>query len=154
MRFSSRYHNNPVSYAKKMFHKVPELLIPTPPSKIYHLRIGIYTGQELPGDSGMLHFVLGPYLLKTELKKSQNGMIEWYQTIESERIRLPMDITMCPDLVVYFCDKDYESHRKCFYRISPVSFMKRSKKRFELEKPRTFIAKLKEDQALDLVEDD
>ena len=154
VRMSSRDHENPMNKTLKMAFKPPEMMVPTPPSKTYTLRIDIYSGQELPGDKGMLHFVLGPYLLKTKVVEKQAGKMVWDETVELNRVILPMDATMIPDLVVYFADQDYESHRKCFFRVKAVKMLARSKKRYEKSKIRPKIVKLKEDYTLKLVEDD
>lgn len=154
LRMSSRDHDNPISRTVKMTYKPPEMLVPTPPSKTYTLRIDVYSGQELPGDSGMLHFTLGPYLLKTASVYKKNGKIVWDETVEMSRLVLPIDATMIPDLVVYFADKDYESHRKCFFRVKAIKILARSRKRYDTDKVNPQIVKLKEDSTLDLVEDD
>lgn len=154
VRMSSRDHDNPISRTIKMTFKPPEIVVPTPPSKTYTLRIDCYTGQELPGNQGMLHFVLGPYLLKTQIIKAQAGQITWDCTLELTRLVLPIDATMIPDLVVYFADKDYESHRKCFFRIKALKILTRSQKRYEKSRENPQIVKLREDQTLDLVNDD
>jgi hypothetical protein len=54
-----------------MVFKTPEMIIPNPPMKAYFLRIEIFTGQELPGHQGMLHFLIGPYYKKSKLVKSE-----------------------------------------------------------------------------------
>jgi len=131
VRLSSRDHDNPISRTVSMAFRPPELIVPTPPSKTYTLRIDCYSGQELPGEEGLLHFVIGPYLLKTAVVSRRNGKISWDQTVEMNRLLLPMDATMIPDLIVYFCDKDFESHRKCFFRIKALKILARNQKRYE-----------------------
>lgn len=154
VRLSSRDHDNPVSRTVKMAYRPPELIVPTPPSKTYTLRIDCYSGQELPGEEGLLHFVIGPYLLKTAVVSRRNGKITWDQTVEMNRILLPIDATMIPDLIIYFCDKDYESHRKCFFRVKAIKVLARNQKKYEETQVKPRIVKLREDQTLDLVEDD
>ena len=75
-----------------MAFRAPEMIIPNPPVKAYLLRIDVYSGQELPGKSGALHFSIGPYLKKTSIVESNAGIFEWNETIEFNRILLPKDI--------------------------------------------------------------
>jgi hypothetical protein len=137
-----------------MAFRAPEMIIPNPPVKAYFLRIDVYSGQELPGKSGALHFSIGPYLKKTSIVESNAGIFEWNETIEFNRILLPIDITQIPDLIVYFADQDYETHRKCFFRIKPPKILNRSRKRYETDFQAPSLVKFKEDDSLDLVPDD
>jgi hypothetical protein len=137
-----------------MAFRAPEMIIPNPPVKAYFLRIDVYAGQELPGQSGALHFSIGPYLKKTKIVQSKAGIFEWNETIEFNRILLPIDITQIPDLIVYFADEDYETHRKCFFRIKPPKILNRSRKRYETDFQAPCLVKFKEDETLDLVSDD
>lgn len=154
MRFSSRAHTDPKSYRMKMMSRMPEIALPTPPCKTYTLRCDIFNGQALPADSGLIHFSIGPYLIKSTKKTKVDGVITWEETLENNRIVLPVDPQMIPDLFVYFSDEDYESHRKCYLRIPARQILCRSKKQYDSGSFNSIIAKLKEDQSLDLVEDD
>jgi hypothetical protein len=138
-----------------MVFKTPEMIIPNPPMKAYFLRIEIFTGQELPGAQGMLHFLIGPYFKKSKLIKSESGRFDWkLECIEFNRIMLPIDASMIPDLIIYFADDDFESHRKCFFRVKPPVILCRTRKRYSKTFQRPSLIKFKEDSTLDLVPDD
>lgn len=154
MRFSSRDHDDPKNYSMKMITKLPQVALPTPPSKTYNLRIDVFNGQALPGDQGLLHFVLGPYLLKTKKVFKEDGVMNWEESFEIDRVRLPVDPQMLPDLIIYFCDLDYESHRKCFLRVPARQILCRKRRKYDKGEYRSIVAKLKEDSTMDLVEDD
>ena len=155
MRFSSCFIDNPRSNCVDMAFRMPEMLVPTPPTKAYFLRIDVYSGQELPGNKGMLHFSIGPYLKKTHMTINNQGIFDWnFECIEFNRVLLPIDVFQIPDLIVYFADDDYESHRKCFYRIEPAKILNKTRKRYSKDFQRPYIVKFKEDQSLDLVSDD
>lgn len=139
----------------KMLFKVPEMLNPNPPVRAYFLRIDIYTGQELPGDKGMLHFSIGPYFKKSKLIASSQGIFDWKEEcIEFNRLMLPIDASQIPDLFIYFADADYESHRKCYYRLKTHMILNRSRKQYAKKYERPVLIKFKEDNSLDLVPDD
>ena len=155
MRFSSMLHDNPKSRLVPMAFRMPEMLVPNPPTKSYFLRVDVYSGQELPGTKGMLHFSIGPYLKKTKSVERKHGIFNWeFECVEFSRVLLPIDIMQIPDLIVYFADEDYESHRKCFIRINPVSILSRTRRKYakKFQSPR--LIKFREDQTLDLVPDD
>lgn len=155
MRFSSKYHDNPKSRAIDMAYKAPEMIIPTPPTKAYFLRIEVYTGQELPGRQGMLHFCIGPYFKKTKIVSNNRGIFDWgMENVEFNRVLLPIDIWQIPDLIVYFADEDFESHRKCFWRIKPPKILNRLRKRYEKDFQTPSLIRFREDPTLDLVPDD
>jgi hypothetical protein len=146
--------DNPKSRSVKMVFKAPEMIIPNPPVKAYFLRIDIYYGQELPAEKGMLHFQIGPYFRKSIEIKSVNGIFEWNKTIEFNRVLLPVDSNQIPDLVIYFADQDYESHRKCYFRLKASKMLNKSKKKYEKEFQRPTLIRFREDKTLDLVSDD
>jgi hypothetical protein len=155
MRFSSMYQDNPKSRCVPMAFKSPEMIIPSPPTKAYFLRIEVYSGQELPGSAGMLHFQIGPYFKKTQRITPTNGVFDWGMCcVEFNRILLPIDPTQIPDLIVYFADEDFESHRKCFFRINAIKLLCKTKKRYVKDFRAPQLIKFKEDQTLDLVPDD
>jgi hypothetical protein len=138
-----------------MVFKTPEMIIPNPPMKAYFLRIEIFTGQELPGHQGMLHFLIGPYYKKSKLVKSEFGRFDWkLECIEFNRIMLPIDASMIPDMIIYFADDDFESHRKCFFRVKPAQILCRTRKRYSKEFQKPSLIKFREDSTLDLVPDD
>ena len=91
MRLSSRDHDDPKSYSMKMVSRVSVMSLPSPPSKAYTLRVDVFNGQALPADSGLLHIVLGPYLIKTAKKDNKDGVVVWHETYENNRIVLPVD---------------------------------------------------------------
>ena len=138
-----------------MLFKVPEMLNPNPPVRAYFLRIEIYTGQELPGSEGLLHFSIGPYFKKTKLMKSNHGIFDWEkECVEFNRLMLPIDASQIPDLFIYFADADYESHRKCYFRLKTHMILNRSRKQYAKKFERPVLVKFKEDISLDLVPDD
>ena len=129
VRFSSRDERNPISDVVKMRYRIPEITIPNPLSKTYTLRIDVFEGNELPTKrKGILHFSLGPYLLKSSLKKLDNGRIFWNESLEDKRVTLPMNIEQIPDLIIYFCDEDVESHRISYMRMKSHNFVVHNKK--------------------------
>jgi len=57
-----------------MRYRLPEMVIPNPLSKVYTLRVDIFEGSVLPTNSkGILHLGIGPYLIKSALKKADLG---------------------------------------------------------------------------------
>lgn len=155
IRWASQYEEHPRSRNVPMVFKAPEMLIPTPPTKAYVLRIDVFTGQELPGKEGMLHFQIGPYFRKTKMVRMVNGVFDWdKETVTFERVMLPVDAAQIPDLVVYFADQDFESHRKCYFRLHASKILNRTRKTYAKEVQVPTLIKFKEDQTLNLVEDD
>ena len=55
------------------------MIIPNPLSKVYTLRIDVFEGSVLPTHKyGILHFCLGPYMIKSKLKTAdEGGSIFW-----------------------------------------------------------------------------
>lgn len=137
-----------------MVLRAPDMIIPQPPVKSYNLRIDIYNGQELPGNQGQLHFSIGPHLKKSKTVIPKAGIFEWRETIDFGRIILPIDVTQIPDLIVYFAEKDVESHRKCFFRIKPPKILNRAPKKYNSDFRKPSLVKFREDSTLELVEED
>lgn len=129
IRFSSRDSKGPVSGVEDMGFMMPKVSVPAPLSKNYTLRVDVCSGNELPSSSqGILHFSLGNYFFKSSLKpvykgKNKSGVtsrsskIIWNENLNDRKVFLPIDPNQIPDLIIYFCAEDVESHRTVFYRL-------------------------------------
>lgn len=138
-----------------MVFKTPEMLIPSPPIKAYFLRVEIYSGQELPGDQGMIHLQIGPYLRKSAIIKNRYGIFDWnLETLEFCRILLPVDASQIPDLIVYFADQDFENRRKCYFRVKAPKILCRGQKRYIKNHQKPMMIKFREDPSMENVEED
>ena len=143
IRFSSRDTDNPVSGVEDMEYLMPDVAVPAPLSKNYTLRIDVCSGSELPAeDQGILHFSLGNYFFKSSLKtieKSRNksgvtsrsSKIIWNENLPDRKVFLPMNPKQIPDLIIYFCDEDVESHRTVYYRLASSTVIVSNRKNFE-----------------------
>ena len=156
MRFSSRDEANPLGHVLRMDFRIPEITVPNPMTKTYTLKIDVFEGNELPTkQKGILHFCIGPHLIKSsqmEIESGKNSII-WNQSLEDRRITLPMDINQIPDLLIYFCDEDVESHRISYIRLKASDFVVfNNSKREKLMKP--MIVKFREEKSHKLLRED
>lgn len=148
LRFSSRDEKNPQSDVIQMKYRIPQIVIPNPLQKIYTLRLDIFEGSVLPTKmNGILHFQIGPYVMKSEMKKCDDGNnIYWNSSLPERRIQFPLDFNQIPDLIIYFCDQDVESHRISYYRLKAQDFVVYNNKS-QREKSNPRIIKFKEEKS-------
>lgn len=124
VRLSSRDEASPSSEVLNMEFRPPVFSIPNPLSKTYTWRVDLFEGNEVPtSEQGLVHFCLGPYMLKSRMERISNARIDWSEQLAERRITLPVDLSMIPDLVVYFADEDAESHRLSFARVKASQFI-------------------------------
>mmetsp|Transcript_31029 Transcript_31029/g.28217 ORF Transcript_31029/g.28217 Transcript_31029/m.28217 type:complete len:446 (+) Transcript_31029:579-1916(+) len=121
---------------------------PNAPSKTYLFRVDIIGANDLPPRENCIVSVsIGPYLLKSEPVKIENGTCEIYQQLEDKRVNLPVNADEMPDIFVYFQDEAKIDRRHSFIRLKAKDFLNPSD-----DAVKTF--KLKEDKSLDLVTDE
>ena len=165
IRFSSRDSKSPVSGVEDMGFMLPKVSVPAPLSKNYTLRIDVCSGSELPSSKqGILHFSLGNYFFKSSLKqvykgKNKSGVTEgsskiiWNENLNDKKVFLPMDPSQIPDLIIYFCSEDVESHRTVFYRLKAKDILATNTKTQDLT-AKTRLIKFREDKSKDKLSED
>ena len=158
VRFSSRDSSNPISGVEDIGFMLPKLSVPAPLSKNYTLRVDVCSGSELPSSSqGILHFSLGNYFFKSSLKQvykgannsgvtSRSSKIIWNENLPDRKVFLPMDPSQIPDLIIYFCAEDVESHRTVFYRLNAKEILARNSRTAD-ETSKTRLIKCREDKS-------
>lgn len=156
MRFASHDENNPVGNVLPMEFRLPEVVVPNPPTKTYLLRIDLFEANELPTkNKAIFHFCVGPYLLKSSMKYIKEGesQVIWNEEIEERRLVLPMDVNQIPDFFIYFCDEDAESHRVSYARVRAAEFLSFGRPG-QGNGARAKIVKFREDKTLKLLSED
>ena len=160
IRFSSRDSKSPVSGVEDMGFMLPKVSVPAPLSKNYTLRIDVCSGSELPSSQqGILHFSLGNYFFKSSLNKvykgkNKSGVTEnsskiiWNENLNDQKVFLPMDPNQIPDLIIYFCAEDVESHRTVYYRLNAKDILATNTKTSE-STGKTRLIKFREDKSKD-----
>ena len=155
IRFSSFDEDDPITKSFPMKFTNPELKISAPAVKSYILRIDVFEGNEQPindGEYGILHFQFGPYLLKSSKRVMENGKIKWDESIKEMKVEMPVNPKDIPDMIIYFCDEDAESHRMSYTRVNALKFvLVNPKKEKDFGGPK--ILKFKEDKTLNQVSD-
>ena len=94
---------------------------------------------------GIIHIMMGPYLLKTNFFKIENGRAIIFVQLEDKKILFPKNVEFIPDLIFYFADKDEEYRRHSFCRVKASEI---------LDKSINKLLQLTEDRSLNLIEDD
>lgn len=160
VRFSSRDSKGPVSGVEDMGFMLPKVSVPAPLSKNYTLRIDVCSGSELPASNqGILHFSLGNYFFKSSLKQvykganksgvtSRSSKIIWNENLPDRKVFLPMDPRQIPDLIIYFCAEDVESHRTVYYRLKASEILATNSRTAD-ETSKTRLIKFREDKSKD-----
>lgn len=117
MQVSCYYEKEPKAITLPLKFKFPENPLPSTPVRSYLLRLDILEGHELPvREFGMVHAMMGPYLLTSNLMELDNGRAMWYQSLE-KKLLFPENIEELPDLIFYYADKNSEEGRISFKRI-------------------------------------
>lgn len=153
VRLSSRNEPAAVSEVVDIDYKPPFFSVPNPLAKVYTLFIDVYEANELPSKTkGILHFNIGPYFLKTDLRAVKDGRINWQLQVPEKKVNFPMDAAQIPDLIVYFADEDAESRRMSYARVPAATFFAIDTASYEKALIPSMV-KLREERSHDLVDD-
>lgn len=109
---------------KRNVKKIPRELYPR--TRIYKMRAHFVCGSEIPQFRSTKHFgslskmqlVLSCGLneIASSRAKNVNGVVEWNDMLESEKMLLPEDLTQVPDIFLYLCRGDGSTRKAVCYQ--------------------------------------
>ncbi|DAZ98143.1 TPA: hypothetical protein N0F65_003129 [Lagenidium giganteum] len=119
-----------------------------PSTHVYRLRAHFVAAAGLPLDDHLLHIVVtcGLQEIYSSRKKPKNGVIEWNESDESDKMLFPVDLDQIPDVFVYLCKGDDDERRAiCYQRFTARSLVEE-----KFQREAEWIT-LRADEALDAV---